>query len=86
VQFARNYRDDYPMTHWRLIGEMNIFSEQRGFGRFGGDFWPVLKDARGRAVGTVATRYPETRWRNLSIATSLLRPGEKGRCRPRGWR
>ena len=39
----------------------------RGLGRIGADFWPVLKDSRGRVRGTLAGRYPETAWGQLNL-------------------
>jgi hypothetical protein len=39
----------------------------RGLGRIGADFWPVLKDSRGRVRGTLAGRYPETAWGQLNM-------------------
>ena len=39
----------------------------RGLGRIGADFWPVLKDDRGRMRGSLAGRYPEAAWGQLSL-------------------
>jgi hypothetical protein len=39
----------------------------RGLGRIGGDFWVVLRDARGRATATLAGRYPEAAWGQLNL-------------------
>ena len=49
--FARNVRDDFHITTFRMMGEMNVAGGLRGFGRMGADFWSVLKDRRGRTVG-----------------------------------
>ena len=76
VQFARNVRDSYPQTTFRLIGEMNIAGQQRGFGWFGADFWPVLEGRHSSA--RVYERYPQANWRNLNIMTALLGPGPHG--------
>ncbi|HUV39923.1 MAG TPA: glycoside hydrolase domain-containing protein [Planctomycetota bacterium] len=78
VQFPRELRDWFPLTTFRLLGEMNIMGQQRGFGKLGADFWPVLKDQRGRRVGTVSGRYPKSRWLKLSVETALLAPGKDG--------
>ena len=78
VQFPRNHRNNWPITSFSLMAEMNVMSYQRGFGRLGGSFWPLFKDKRGRPRGSVATRYPKVRWRNLAIATSMLAPGKDG--------
>ncbi|MBC8869892.1 MAG: hypothetical protein H8E44_10765 [Planctomycetes bacterium] len=76
VQFARNVRDSYPQATFRLIGEMNIAGQQRGFGWFGADFWPVFEGRRSSA--RVYERYPQANWRNLNIMTALLGPGPHG--------
>jgi hypothetical protein len=75
VQFARDVTDMHPLTVFRLIGEHNIGGDQRGFGRFGGDFWPVLQDGRGQSL---SGRYPKANWRNLNIKVALLGPGPQG--------
>jgi len=68
------------MTPSRLRGlaEVNITGNQRGIGRIGGDFWWAIKDKRGRRVGTVTGRYPQSQWRNLDIMAWLLAPGASG--------
>jgi hypothetical protein len=66
------------MTVFRHMGELNIASTYRGFARFGGDFWPVLSDSRGRLVGTLSGRYPKSGWGTIDIATCLLSPGQNG--------
>ncbi|MBM4038708.1 MAG: hypothetical protein FJ290_09350 [Planctomycetes bacterium] len=53
----------------------------RGLGRIGADFWPVLKDSRGRPRGTLAGRYPETAWGQLNLnncAPYILGKGKNG--------
>jgi len=66
LQFPRSGMDSFPMTTQRFMAEMNIAGHQRGFGRLGADFWPVLKDKQGRRVGRVSGgRYPKSSWRNL---------------------
>jgi hypothetical protein len=53
----------------------------RGLGRLGGDFWPVLKDARGKTIGTLAGRYPESAWGQLNLnfgVPRLLGMGRRG--------
>jgi len=39
----------------------------RGLGRIGADFWPVLRDDRGRVRGSLAGRYPEAAWGQLNL-------------------
>ena len=78
IQFLRSAIGSAPAAKFRLLGEMNIMGQQRGFGRFGADFWCVFKDSRGRLSRTCATRYPKAQWRALVITTSLLSPGQTG--------
>jgi hypothetical protein len=78
AHFARNVRNDYGIPTFRLMGEMNVAGGLRGFGRMGADFWPVLKDRRGRKVGGLGERYPYASWRNLDIFVALLAPGPDG--------
>ena len=78
VRFPRDTRDSFHMTVFRHLGEENIAGRFRGFVRFGGDFWPVLEDSRGRRVGTLAGRYPKSGWGTIDIATCLLSPGPNG--------
>ncbi|MBN2584819.1 MAG: hypothetical protein JXL80_17275 [Planctomycetes bacterium] len=79
VAYERNTDlDSYPLTRWRQMGESNITGGQRGMGRIGADYWPVVKDNRGRRRGRVWDRFPESRWMNLNICNSLLAPGPNG--------
>jgi len=78
VHHPRSLRDLFPPTTWRFAGEMNITGRQRGFARLGRDFFTVFKDRRGRARGTLSSRFPKTSWRNLDINTCLLAPGARG--------
>ena len=79
VAYERNTDlDSYPLTRWRQMGESNITGGQRGMGRIGADFWPVVKDNRGRRRGRVWDRFPESRWMNLNICNALLAPGPDG--------
>ena len=51
-----------------------------GQGRLGADFWPVLKDKRGR-LHSLAARYPETAWGQMSLrccGMTSLSPGKNG--------
>ena len=79
LHFPRARIDPFAMTTHRFLGEMNIAGTQRGVARLGADFWPVLKDRRGRLTGTLcAGRYPKSTWRNLNIVTVYLAPGGDG--------
>ena len=52
--------------------------EHGGLTRLAGDYWPVIKDRRGRRQGTVTDRYPSSKWMNLNICNPVLAPGAKG--------
>jgi len=67
------------MVRSRLIGEVNIQGKQRGYGRLGADFWPVLKSADGKRVSRIIGRYGQ--WNTagqLTVKTTYLAPGESG--------
>ena len=66
-----------PALTARLMPEINITGAQRGIGRMGGDFWPALRDARGRRA-PVFTRYPANQWRGLDLSNYFLAPGPDG--------
>ena len=76
--FERFSLNPFTYARWRYFAEVNITGRQRGFGRVGADFWPVIKNKAGRRVGVVHQRYPESSWRNLTIRTSVLAPGVGG--------
>jgi hypothetical protein len=78
VQFARDVTDLHPPTVFRLIGEHNIGGDQRGFGRFGGDFWPLLKPGGQGGDTSVSGRFPKANWRNLNVKVALLGAGPQG--------
>ncbi len=53
----------------------------RGLGRINADFWPALRDGRGRLKGTLAGRYPEAAWGQLSLnfgVPTVLGKGKNG--------
>jgi hypothetical protein len=63
----------------RLLGEVCIVGKMRGFGRVGLDFWKVLRDKRGRLVGHIQARYPESQWANLDKeSVNFVPPGPDG--------
>ena len=77
AQFIRS-RDMFPLVHFRLMAEMNIAGTQRGIGRVGLDFWPVLKGKRNRMY-SIQGRYPSTGWRNLDwMLRAFAHPGPDG--------
>jgi len=79
VMFFRTWDASPPIITIRLLGEINVTGYQRGFGRMGLDFWPVLKDARGRRTGELAARYPESSHHQVDVfLRALLPPGPDG--------
>ena len=79
VAFERNGGlGQFSPTRWRHMGETNITGGQRGMGRIAGDYWPVIKDRRGRRVGTVTARFPNSIWMNLNLCNPVLAPGPNG--------
>jgi hypothetical protein len=52
-----------------------------GIGRVCADFWPVVKDDRGRMIGNLAGYYPEASWGQLNLnntATYVFGRGKNG--------
>jgi hypothetical protein len=78
TQFLRNMSDNWPITTYRMAPEVNITGGQRGLGRIGLDYWPVIRNSRGQRSIQVSQRYPKASWRNLNITDSLLAPGRDG--------
>ena len=86
-QFYRDLRRDHRSLYtYRCAAEWNITGYQRGLGRFGGDFWNVLKrgekvvkDSRHAAGRTIIHRYPDhSSWYQLVVRTSFLGCGKDG--------
>jgi hypothetical protein len=78
VSYPRGIHTSSPTLTYRHLGEMNIGGEQRGFGRIGADFWPVMRNARGALRGDIVGRFPHAVWKNLDIKVSLLAAGPEG--------
>ncbi|NLF31671.1 MAG: hypothetical protein GX591_12385 [Planctomycetes bacterium] len=76
--YQPRYEPGQPASRWRQLMEMNITGLQRGISRGGADFWPAVRDSRGRRAGTVADRYPQSAWRNLDIPWCMFAPGPTG--------
>ena len=62
----------------RELQAFNITGGQRGSGRVAADFWPAVRDKKGKRAGLVHARYPENNWRNLDICEWFLAPGPDG--------
>ena len=79
---AQFWRGGYMMVRTlstvRHEAECQITGNQHGLGRLGGDFWPCMKDKRGRRAGIVTDRWPECYWHNLNILDWFLAPDADG--------
>ena len=70
--------NDWPLTSVMLFSEIEITGKQRGLGRIGGDFWPVIKDKRGERRGWVWDKYPQSKWHSCNLMSHMLSPGPDG--------
>ena len=70
--------NDWLLPAVKLFPELNITGKQRGIGRIGADFWPVLKDKRGERRGWVWSNYPQSLWHSCNLASHMLNPGPDG--------
>jgi hypothetical protein len=70
-----NYRSLSTVRH---EAECNITGMQRGLGHIGADFWYSIKDKKGKRVGNVQDRYPQSYWHSLNVQSWLLAPGPGG--------
>jgi hypothetical protein len=81
-EYPRDMVFKWPLTTVRIMAEKNITGMQRGIGRLGADFWPVLPGVRGhgnKVAGTLAGRYSgHSNWGQLTIKTAFLAPGKNG--------
>jgi hypothetical protein len=77
VEFLRPNDDpQYPILTMRLLGELNVTGAQRGFGRIGLDFWPVVKSAY--TFQTIKKRYPRSSWGMLDMIVESFLPAGNG--------
>ena len=75
--FSPNY--NLPVDMARLLPPSTIINSYRGFGHFGVDFWPVLKNAKGEKVGGLVNRYPKSNWALLTLPVKeYCPPGPDG--------
>jgi len=70
--------NNWPASTIMLFSEIQITGTQRGIGRIGADFWPVVKDSRGRLQGRVWERYPQSLWHSCNMFSHMLNPGPAG--------
>ncbi|MFB3892388.1 MAG: glycoside hydrolase domain-containing protein [Phycisphaerae bacterium] len=78
TNYWRYARNNWPITSFRYMAEFTLMRGERGFARMGGDFFPVLKDRRGRVTSSIAARYVKSYWNNLNIEINLLAMGARG--------
>jgi len=77
--YPREMKPTSPLVDYRTKVESRLSSKPwntsrwpktrglRGIGRFGAEFWRVLKDRRGNRRASLAARYPETYWGQLCL-------------------
>ncbi len=61
-----------------MFPEIQITGYQRGLGRIGADYWPVVRDKRGRRVGYIWEQYPQSLWHSCNMFSHMLNPGPDG--------
>lgn len=62
----------------RQESEANITGNQRGIAHLGADYWPCIKDKRGRKIQVVVDRYLASHWHSLNTTAYMLAPGPDG--------
>lgn len=75
------WKPEFPsqLVRSRILGEINIAGQQRGFGRMSADFWPCLKGRDGKISVSIASRFPKSDWVQLNLRqTPYLYPGPNG--------
>ena len=70
--------NDWPASSIMLFSELQITGDQRGLGRVGADFWPVMKDKQGRRTGRLWEQYPQSLWHSCNMYSHMLLPGPTG--------
>ncbi len=79
VEFRRfTAFNDYLLPTQMIFPELEITGKQRGLGRIGADFWPALKDKKGRRRGYVWEKYPQSLWHSCNLMSHMLNPGPDG--------
>jgi hypothetical protein len=67
------------LGHGRLLAEMNVAGQQKGFGRMSADFWPCIGDGKGGFARGLSARFPQSTWNQLNLSmTPYLYPGSEG--------
>ena len=68
----------WPASTIMLFPELQITGIQRGLGRVGADFWPVVKDRQGQPRGWLWAQYPQSLWHSCNLSSHMLVPGPDG--------
>jgi hypothetical protein len=68
--------------NWKDLQKRGWTRSARGVGRFGADFWKVIKDGRGRLRARLAGRYPESYWGQLNMSYCVPALFSKGTKEP----
>ena len=79
VEFRRfGAFNEWLLPTQMMFPEIQITGNQRGLGRIGADFWPVIRDKNGQRRGYVGDRYPQSMWHSCNLSTHMLNPGPSG--------
>jgi hypothetical protein len=70
--------NDWLLPAVQLFPEIQITGNQRGLGRIGADFWPVVRDRRGQRRAWVWDKYPQSKWHSCNLMSYMLNPGPDG--------
>jgi hypothetical protein len=70
--------NEWPLASILEFPELQITGKQRGVGRIGADFWPVIKDKRGERRGWVWDQYRASLWHSCNLESHMLDPGPDG--------
>ena len=70
--------NDWPLSTILLFPELQITGQQRGVGRVGADFWPVLRNKQGKRAGWIWSPYLQSMWHSCQLMSHMLTPGPAG--------
>ena len=77
--YPRMARERFPISYWRFLCETAITGDfHNGIGRVGADYWPALKNKRGRRTGWVNERFVEVIGYLHSLHSYVLEPQADG--------
>jgi Glycoside hydrolase 123, catalytic domain/Glycoside hydrolase 123 N-terminal domain len=77
--YPRMSNERHPISYWRFLCETAITGDFfGGIGRVGADYWPAIKNGRGRRVGWVSERFPEVGGYLHSLHSYVLEPQAAG--------